>query len=460
MKLLRLLPLLALTILGCAKPSPDPVRPVAAEPVFPVRADWMVVSTPKATPSGWYVPGRPPLGFLDEPAGSQTGDAALLGPEVTAGAILNTKTFKHFEEDPRPLIQKGLDSLFGTPAEPRIGPGAAEFDRRVTAMQAEIDAKNDPDEKASLKEDLKALEGVRKAWPGVEQAVTDLKLDAATLQTGGTLYRNYCQQCHGLTGDGNGPGGKYLQPLPRDYRAGVFKFLTSEPSDAGTKPRRSDLARTIRNGLDGSAMPSFAGLKWEEIDALTSYVIFLSVRGESEFQLMKVAADKRKADDFVPSEAEKTMFVAMDKILNMWQRSDAQPFEMQPDPYTTDEERLVAAARGHRIFLDGTQGGCTACHLNYGRNALFQFDAWGGITRPRNLFQGTYRVSKSPEDLYARLYCGIPGVGMPSHKHLLPTAAEKENGQSRLWDLVHFVRAVGDGAKRRDLREKMGVGLE
>ena len=81
------------------------------------------------------------------------------------------------------------------------------------------------------------------------------------------------------------------------------------------------------------------------------------------------------------------------------------------------------------------------------------------MSRPRNLTQGTYRVSKTTEDLYARLYCGIPGVGMPSHKHLQPTEAEKANGQSRLWDLVHFVRAMGDSDKRRELREKAGIAF-
>ena len=57
----------------------------------------------------------------------------------------------------------------------------------------------------------------------------DLKLDPKTLAEGGKLFRNYCQQCHGLTGDGNGPGGRYLIPLPRDYRQGLFKFITTDP---------------------------------------------------------------------------------------------------------------------------------------------------------------------------------------------------------------------------------------
>ncbi|WP_020470638.1 c-type cytochrome [Zavarzinella formosa] len=452
-------PVAALLVVGCIKPSPDPIRQTPVEANFPVRSDWMVLSAPKGTPTGWYLPGQPPLSFLDQPLDSLQGDAALLIPEVKSSAILTTKVFKHLETDPRPLIQTGLDNLFGTPAEPHVGMGEAAIADRLKRMKETIDKTKDADEKASLKEDLKVIEGWQKASAGIEKAVTDLWLEPEMLKKGGDLFRNYCQQCHGATGDGNGPGGKFLIPLPRDYRSGIFKFITAEPNDAGTKPRRSDLARTIRNGLDGSAMPSFAGLRPNQIEELVSYVMFLSIRGESEFQLMKTAADKRKADDYAPAESEKMLFSSLDNILKIWARSNEQPLDMQPDPYATPAQRLEAAARGHRIFLDATQGGCTACHLNYGRNALYQFDAWGGMTRPRNLLQGTYRVSKDPQDLYARLYCGIPGVGMPSHKHLKPTEAEKEAGQSRLWDLVHFIRAAGDAAKRRELREKMGVNL-
>ena len=60
------------------------------------------------------------------------------------------------------------------------------------------------------------------------------------------------------------------------------------------------------------------------------------------------------------------------------------------------------------------------------------------MTRPRNLLLGAYRVSKNAEDIYARLYCGIPGVGMPSHKHLQPTAAEPAAGEKVLERLMEI----------------------
>ncbi len=41
---------------------------------------------------------------------------------------------------------------------------------------------------------------------------------------GKQIYEIYCQACHGPSGDGQGPVGKSLQPAPRDFTAGDFKF--------------------------------------------------------------------------------------------------------------------------------------------------------------------------------------------------------------------------------------------
>ncbi len=41
---------------------------------------------------------------------------------------------------------------------------------------------------------------------------------------GKQLYEIYCQSCHGPAGDGKGPIGKALDPAPRDFTRGEFKF--------------------------------------------------------------------------------------------------------------------------------------------------------------------------------------------------------------------------------------------
>ncbi|HID21504.1 MAG TPA: cytochrome c [Planctomycetaceae bacterium] len=102
------------------------------------------------------------------------------------------------------------------------------------------------------------------------------------LQRGNVLFRVNCAECHGITGDGNGPKAGGMNPRPRDYRKGIFKFTSTKP---GLKPARVDLARTIRQGIPGTYMPSFEGdLSDEDIDALVEYVRWLSMRGELELR--------------------------------------------------------------------------------------------------------------------------------------------------------------------------------
>lgn len=451
-------------LVGCQNKEykPLPNHDVAPPTSYPVRSDWLVVSTPKGTPKQIPLPGQPPLSALDHSPPATTGDAALMWAEVQTRAILNTKQLKHLESDPRPLLAAGLETLFGTPSAPTVGLTTAQLDERLHTLEQAL-------KKPGLKaDDKEALNDERKQWQSKratldEQAKqrAELGLEPEQLARGGALYRDYCQQCHGLTGDGNGPGGRYLNPLPRDYRSGIFKFVSSKPNSAGVKPRRADLYRTIRNGLDGSAMPAFAALKPDQIEALVSYVIHLSLRGEAEYQFFKVVADPKKADDFVPSDTPFMLFDTLKKTLAIWHTANSTPLDVPPDPYPTPSAKLAAAARGHKLFLDSAQGGCTQCHINFGRGGPLQYDAWAGILRPRNLTLPTFRISRQPEDIYTRIYNGIPGVGMPSHAEPLKvTDADKAKGQDRIWDIVHFVRTISDPQLRRQLRDQYGVSVD
>jgi len=90
----------------------------------------------------------------------------------------------------------------------------------------------------------------------VEQRLDRLERDAAR-EHGKTTFERACAACHGTSGQGNGPAADGLNPHPRDLTANSFRFRTT-PS--GAPPRPEDLARTIRKGLPGSAMPAFEGL--------------------------------------------------------------------------------------------------------------------------------------------------------------------------------------------------------
>jgi len=108
-------------------------------------------------------------------------------------------------------------------------------------------------------------------------------LDRETLRLGSTIYRHQCLHCHGLSGDGRGATAPWVNPHPRDYRKGIFKFTSSKQEEGERKPRKEDLVRTITEGIEGTSMPSFRLLPDEQIGALASYVIHLSLRGETEF---------------------------------------------------------------------------------------------------------------------------------------------------------------------------------
>ena len=100
----------------------------------------------------------------------------------------------------------------------------------------------------------------------------------ASLAQGAAIYLRRCSFCHGLLGDGNGPAADFLDPRPRDFTLGTFKFRTTQ---SGELPRDEDLFRTVSRGLSGTAMQAFDsdliknGLseneRWAVIDYIKSF---------------------------------------------------------------------------------------------------------------------------------------------------------------------------------------------
>ncbi len=421
--------------IGCSQPEPSTV----GKDRFPIRSDFLVVASPKAQPSSWYPPGFPYLQQLRTAMTRATRRSLELDsilqdfpPEVRAlnqeresNNILDPRDPDMLFPEDRKAFAEALTRYFGTPSAPSIPPANQE----------------------------------------VAQTILELQLDDATLFAGSQVYNNYCLTCHGLTGDGNGPTAAQLQPLPRDFRQGIFKFISTDPDIGGAKPRRSDLRRSLIHGMDGAGMPSFAGLPEADLEAVISYVIFLSLRGQSEYETIKLLFIQQflpdldpEADRMFRTPIEKEIHNQLTMLSRAWRQAEAHPIPMEPDPFTTEEEILEAAGRGYNIFVNAKLGGCTACHVGYGKNALLNFDSWGGVAQARNLLTGTMRGGRSPEDIYTRLYTGINGSGMPSFRTtLMPTQTQRSKGQHPLWETVHFVRALSDPAKRRYLKEAFAI---
>src|SRR5262249_17423705 len=104
-------------------------------------------------------------------------------------------------DDDRQALEKGLREVFGTPAEPKIGGPSADPRKMLLPHESPEEA----------------------------------------LKQGSRLYRQHCLHCHGLTGDGHGPTAPWVNPHPRDYRQGSFKFTSTSQSSGSRKARRDDL---------------------------------------------------------------------------------------------------------------------------------------------------------------------------------------------------------------------------
>lgn len=248
------------------------------------------------------------------------------------------------------------------------------------------------------------------------------------LRLGYSLYTNYCVQCHGVNGDGNGPVAEHLNPKPRNYTMGIFKF-TSTPY--GSKPRRSDLARTIRIGVTGTSMPSFDRFSDEQIDAVVDYVLALTYRGQLERELAAYAYDDEEMPD------EESLQATIEDILSPWENSSSKivmPVTLMP-PMTEESVR-----QGHQIFLSRA---CNKCHGKYGRggsmgNVEVGNDAWGYKAAAADLSSGMFHGGDRPIDIYRRIYSGINGTSMPAFGNMF------QDNPDQIWQLVHFIKATGD----------------
>ena len=221
------------------------------------------------------------------------------------------------------------------------------------------------------------------------------------IEEGKGIYFGRCSFCHGLLGDGEGPAAAYLDPRPRDFTLGTFKFRSTE---SGELPLDEDLFRTISRGLSGTGMQSFddelikTGLSEHQRWAVISYI--------------KTFAIEFSDPDFDPYQ----------KIVELPKNMPA---------YNAD-----SIARGKEIFL---RAKCWECHGKQGRgNGQKSFDRaddWGFPIRIRNVTHPwKIKNGSTIEDIYMRFSTGINGTPMPSFGKAL-------DNEER-WYLANFIKSL------------------
>jgi mono/diheme cytochrome c family protein len=279
------------------------------------------------------------------------------------------------------------------------------------------------------------------------------------------LYREHCAHCHGITGDGAGPTAAFLNPYPRDYRLGIFKFKSTPK---GQRPTHEDLRRILMEGIPGTAMPSFKILPDNEIESLIHYVRYLSVRGELERRLMNYAVtelDKDKKFVNLGNEAEVATDVNQlrslaEEIVQKWIDAEGLAAEVPAPAHNLDPPQAIA--RGKELFY-GKIANCVQCHGDsaLGDGQASDYDDWtkelepanagaleayldAGAMHPRNILPrnlrlGVYRGGRRPIDLYWRLRNGIDGTPMPA---VPMQPADKGLTSDDVWCLIAYVRSL------------------
>ncbi|MEM8679010.1 MAG: cytochrome c [Planctomycetota bacterium] len=298
-------------------------------------------------------------------------------------------------------------------------------------------------------------------------------------QVGVGLYRRHCVHCHGTSGDGHGPTAPYLNPYPRDYRSGVFKFKSTP---IGARPTHEDLKRVLVNGVAGTSMPSFVLSKEVEIESLVYYVKYLSIRGEVERRLYEEMAQELDEGELLVPEGEdmqESIDYLLDEIVGgvvaKWRAADSQMTPVPQRPEMTADEMEASVKRGQELFY-GAVANCVKCHgdSQLGDGQMDDYDSWGkdfvdltAVTNPeekqeyideiealgglkprhiipRNLRSGVYRGGRRPVDLYWRVHNGIDGGPMPAASLKPEGAGPEAKGldDSDIWDLVNYVLSL------------------
>jgi mono/diheme cytochrome c family protein len=362
---------------------------------YPLRSDLIVLNAPKnETP--FYPPGP---GHLEE---------EIEAIPKLGGEVLDPTDPKKVSPAHRKLLFNALVKAFGSPRQPRVGAADGE----------------DPDIVTQLV-DLKLRDAEGKPFK--------------TLAAGSKVYRYHCVHCHGLDGDGRGPTGPWVVPHPRDYRLGEFKFLSSVNAGENTRPRRDDLLRTLHTGIDGTSMPSFAVMeeRGDDLNAVVSYVIHLSIRGLVEKRLLVEIAGGGEDDYNDEAKMDSEVHDIMKDVIQQWADSNSKTLEPAKGSYAenpSDKARADSIRHGYTLFSDPKgAASCIGCHTDYGRQVPFRYDDWGTLVRPMNLTKGVYRGGRRPIDLYWRIKGGIGPSGMPK------TGLDNDKD---IWDVVNFVQAL------------------
>ncbi|MDY0749005.1 FTR1 family protein [Paucibacter sp. R3-3] len=166
---------------------------------------------------------------------------------VKGGVVLSASEYGEMKEFAKTAREK-IASLEAKPDQPAL------VDEAKT-LEAAIEAKADPARVATLAKTLGTHLLASYPVPLAPTAIPDVQL-------GAKVYAANCASCHGITGNGDGPVGKTLDPTPIAF------------TDKDRARHRSIFAlyQAVTQGIAGTAMPAFGQLSDQDRWAVATYL--------------------------------------------------------------------------------------------------------------------------------------------------------------------------------------------
>ena len=242
---------------------------------------------------------------------------------------------------------------------------------------------------------------------GAALQASDMGKSQDLLPRGKQVYLRRCVGCHGEKGDGKGSSARFLNPKPRDFTSGIFKFR-STAGDANSLPSDEDLFITVSHGLWGTAMPPWYEISVGERLAVIQFIKTFSDRWKKEKPGVAIA---------IPDEPPVTM---------------------------------ESIARGQQQFATI----CAACHgsdgLGNGVPPGTLTDIWGNPLTPANFTlpagtPGGVKLGHDGRHIFKTITTGIGGTPMPAFADAFTP--------QQIWDIVHYVQSLRVNAHIASLKQ-------
>ena len=232
----------------------------------------------------------------------------------------------------------------------------------------------------------------------------------ADAKRGAPIYKEYCTQCHGANGQGDGPGASGLEPkpavhakmalseFPEDY---LYNVIFYGGKSVGKSPNMPDWGLTIPP---------------QGVADLIAYlrVTFKGEPGASEAAPAQASVKKARGD--CPQKRNT-------KTVSSNYKGLKNPLELTSANLKAGEELYQKTAKPMA---------CKLCHGTYGDG---NGPGGAGVNpKPRNFTCTSTMKDISDGQMFGIIKAGSPGTTMPAFNNL----KDKE-----VWQLVHYIRELG-----------------